>query len=524
MERARLGISVRDALALEAFSGVEIVAGRGGLDRKIYHINVMEVPDILEWVRDGELLLTTLYSLRDDPAEQIALIPKLAEKKLAALAIKPKRYIEEIPQEALDLADKYDFPILKLPLHVSFSEIMEPLLSEIFDFQTNLLNKSEWAHNKLLEVVLRGGGIGQLVEVLAGLVGGEVAIVNEVFEPLTRISPAMKAWLNSLDVSGWKSVTRLVRLGQGTIGLAFPLLAGGTQMGFVLAWQQDGGIGYSVLDEIILERAATVAALDIINARAVSEVERRFRNEFVVDVVEGAFPSDDVARQRARTNNWVLHDSMQVLFIRLKDFRVVSQKDRLLRYLRDQFGDRCISGEMGRDIIVVAPADTEIFDAVAWFEQHLAALEKVGGSKLLIGVGRDSKSIREIKYSFRQARRAVKSASEVSGLGSIVHYDRLGVYRLLEEMSGKPELQAYIQYTLQPLLEYDKEKNTDLLGTLRCYFEAGGNLKQVAKALFVHYNTVIYRMERIQKLLSVELSNPHQRLSLEVAIKALDVK
>jgi purine catabolism regulator len=509
---------------MEAFSGVKIVAGRGGLDRKIYHINVMEVPDILDWVREGELLLTTLYSLRDNPAEQIALIPKLAEKKLAALAIKPKRYIDEIPPEALELADKYDFPMLTLPLHVSFSEIMEPLLSEIFDFQIDLLNKSERTHNKLLEVVLRGGGLGQLVEVLAGLVGGEVAIVNEGFEPLTSISSAMAGWLDSLDVSGWKSVTRLIRLGQGSSGLAVPLLAGGLLMGFVLAWHKDANCEFSLLDEITLERAATVAALDIINARAVGEVERRFRNDFVVDVVEGAFPSDEVARQRARTNNWFLHDSMRVMFIRLQDFRVVGQKDRLLRYLRDQFGDRCISGEMGRDIILVAPADRSIFDAVAWFEQHLAALEKLGGSKLLIGVGRDSKSIREIKYSFRQARRAVKTASEVSGLGSIVHYDSLGVYRLLEEMSGKPELQAYIRYTLEPLLEYDKENNTDLLGTLRRYFEAGGNLKQVAKAMYIHYNTVIYRMERIQKLLSVDLDNPHQRLSLEVAVKALAVK
>ncbi|MDP3058866.1 MAG: PucR family transcriptional regulator ligand-binding domain-containing protein, partial [bacterium] len=481
-------------------------------------------PDILGWVREGELLLTTFYSLRDKPLEQVALIPQLAEKKLAALAIKPKRYIDEIPRELIKLADELGFPILQLPPHLAFSEVMEPLLNEILNFQTDLLNKSERAHNMLLDVVLMGGGLDQLSEVLAGLVGGEVAIIDESNHPLTTISPSMAEWLAGKDISSWKSSSRsFLVCDQGS--LAIPLMAGGSQLGFVLAWGKqlsNDGRPYTVLDEITLERAAIVAALDIINARALGEVERRFRNEFVVDLVEGAFPSDEVAVQRARTNNWQLQDQMYVLMVRLLDFRVQGQKERLFRRLREQFGNRCISGEMGRDIIVIAPVGKE--GCTDWFRKNLVVLEKHAGSKLLIGVGRDSKSIRDIKYSFRQARRALRTAAQVSGLGSVVNYDSLGVYRLFEEMSGSPELQAYIRDCLQPLLDYDQENNTDFLGTLRGYFEAGGNLKQVAKLMFVHYNTVIYRMERIQKLLAIDLDNPQHRLSLEVAVKALDFK
>ena len=146
-------------------------------------------------------------------------------------------------------------------------------------------------------------------------------------------------------------------------------------------------------------------------------MQRRFRNEFVIDLVEGAFPSDTVAHQRAKTNNWVLHEKMRVLLIRLLNFRVQEQKDQVLKYLRENLGNDFVTGEMGRDIILVAPAQ-EVFDIFQWLNDHLAGMERLVGSKFLIGVGREVGSIREVKYSYRQARRAVNTAMEVPSLGS----------------------------------------------------------------------------------------------------------
>ena len=526
MEEKRLGISVQDALALDAFKGVEVMAGSGGLGRKIYHVNVMEVPDILDWVREGELLLTTLYSLRNNPRAQIDLVPQLAAKNIAALAIKTKRYIDNLPDEALRIADELDFPILKLPGHVAFSSIMEPLLNEIFKFQTELLHKAEWAHNKLIDIVLRGGGLDELVQVLGILINGEVAIVNRELEPLTWMTKLVAEQIDKMEWHVLRGATRLVRIEGDPHAIVVPLLAGGSLLGFIVAClhraEEETG-SHSVLKEITLERAATVASLDISYAQTVNEVQRRFRNEFVIDLVEGAFPSDTVAHQRAKTNNWVLHEKMRVLLIRLLNFRVQEQKDQVLKYLRENLGNDFVTGEMGRDIILVAPAQ-EVFDIFQWLNDHLAGMERLVGSKFLIGVGREVGSIREVKYSYRQARRAVNTAMEVPSLGAIVHYDQLGIYRLLEEISGKQEMHAYVKDHLQVLIDYDCKNNTNLMETLQMYFAEGGQLKQVAEKMFLHYNTVKYRIERIEQLLGISFDDPHQRLSLEVAVKALNFK
>src|SRR3954447_3003103 len=81
-------IAVREALALDCMRGATIVAGADGAGRLIRGVNVMEDADIVRWMRGGELLLTTGYTIRDDPAALARLVPALADRELAGLVIK----------------------------------------------------------------------------------------------------------------------------------------------------------------------------------------------------------------------------------------------------------------------------------------------------------------------------------------------------------------------------------------------------------------------------------------------------
>ena len=95
--RTRTGVAVGDVLGLPQLAQSRLVAGRAGLDRVVRSVNVMEVPDILDWVKPDELLLTTAYPLREDPAALEQLVPHLVDQGLAGMAIKPTRYIGSIP-------------------------------------------------------------------------------------------------------------------------------------------------------------------------------------------------------------------------------------------------------------------------------------------------------------------------------------------------------------------------------------------------------------------------------------------
>lgn len=127
------GISVREALGLPSLQRARVLAGRDGLDRLIRSVNVMEVPDILPYVKRNELLLTTAYPIRDDPTALERLVPELARRELAAIAVVPRAFLRQFPPAALTRADELGLPLLELPERASFNEIMAELFARLLD-------------------------------------------------------------------------------------------------------------------------------------------------------------------------------------------------------------------------------------------------------------------------------------------------------------------------------------------------------------------------------------------------------
>ena len=103
--------------------------------------------------------------------------------------------------------------------------------------------------------------------------------------------------------------------------------------------------------------------------------------------------------------------------------------------------------------------------------------------------------------------------------GTIFHYDDLGFYRLIVNQTDSEELKAFYRDTLEPLVAYDKNNQTFLVPTLEAYLKNNGNITSTAQNLFVHYNTVKYRLEQIEELLEITLKDAEVRFNLQVALK-----
>ena len=109
------------------------------------------------------------------------------------------------------------------------------------------------------------------------------------------------------------------------------------------------------------------------------------------------------------------------------------------------------------------------------------------------------------------------------GQNQIICFEKLGIYRLLEQVSNFDELEAFYAETILPLDRYDKASNSDLIKTLVTYFQCTGNLRKVSKTLFTHYNTILYRMERIEEITGLDLKSAEDRLNLLIGLKIRDI-
>lgn len=101
----------------------------------------------------------------------------------------------------------------------------------------------------------------------------------------------------------------------------------------------------------------------------------------------------------------------------------------------------------------------------------------------------------------------------------ILSYDDLGIYKILCQDLLTEELKDFYNKTLKILVDYDKKKSTELVKTLEAYFKYNGNLSKMSEYLFTHYNTILYRINRIEEITGMKLDNPNDRLNMEIALK-----
>jgi purine catabolism regulator len=126
----------------------------------------------------------------------------------------------------------------------------------------------------------------------------------------------------------------------------------------------------------------------------------------------------------------------------------------------------------------------------------------------------------DIHESYAEAQKAIK-LSRVLKKDKIIFYDDLGIYKLLEDFSETDSIKEFYDSYLGSLIQYDDEHNAELLHTLESLIKNDWNIKETAEKLFVHYNTVKYRMKRISKILGIDLQDPEQKFNLALSLKLL---
>jgi len=551
-------LTLREALQLaEPLRKGKVLAGHKGLDRVVQAVNVMEVPDILEWVRPGELLVTTLYPLRDNPQAQRNLIPSLAQKGLVGIAITPESYIDKIPEEMIQAADALDFPLVELPPKVSFIDIIQPLTSRILNIQANELRQSEALLREFLALVLRGGGFSDIARLIAQTLGHPVTLVDR-FRRILGESPAQATprFLVERDPSGdaflgaafqpqmvehlpWGQA-QVLRVGSGKKGITFvahPIQASSMELGKILVW---GTLPAPLpsAQMVALEHGATVAALKWMEGRALSQVAQHFQNEVLENLLSDQPGALDRAQKLAsqlgmslETPFWVIVASpdawsreSSIPTEGASQSHMETSLHLARRYIRI-LSPRAVSWRQGTRLVTLFPSrgrsasTPDLVQALQDIARRVA--QENAPYTVSMGLSNLAPTLEEFRRAYRGAMQSLElgrvlhkgSASTVTALAD------LGLLRLLSPGDSRDELEKFCEETLGAVVRRDKRGA--LLPTLQAYLESGCNLRQTAAALGVHYNTVRYRVHRLHKLLGPVLRDPRGRLNLEVALQLL---
>lgn len=407
------------------------------------------------------------------------------------------------------------------------------------------LERADALHTALTHIVLEGGDLDAIAEAVADALGyGVVFTSTDGRERAAHLDDDQRALLASsdlLDQTGRVRVERIDPDGTAVDGgeaVVRRVVAAGVDLARLVALRPDGKIPAS--DVKALERAAIVAALLVTRVEAITAVENKYQGDFLRDVFLGRAGEADYVAEHAQAFGWQLDRPVMVVVAVLEPDALAAlgpaAEDR--RAWQDRFAhawrqvtatvDSTIASvAFSREVVTLVPVDPTQGAGPA----HLAVdriIDAVrgdrGGGRIAFsaGVSRVAMELGDLPEAFRQAQRAVEIGRRVHGGGSVTRFDQLGLHRLLALVPDSAELTAFAADVLGPLAERTPEA-ADLRETLQVLLDTNFNVAEAARAQFFHYNTMRYRVGKLQRLLGPVATDPHLRLDVAVALRALEI-
>ncbi len=170
------------------------------------------------------------------------------------------------------------------------------------------------------------------------------------------------------------------------------------------------------------------------------------------------------------------------------------------------------------DIILLMPYESESEKNNNILRNILEKIaEKMSGLVATAALGGRFESLQDARRSYLQAIKVLRFTKLQATSSSIYAYEQLGIYKLLFEIEPD-KLAVYYQEVIEPLNQYDRKNHMDLVHSLFVYLEENCNAAKTAKRLFVHRNTLDYRLKKIEKITNRSLDNPYERLTLQLGV------
>jgi purine catabolism regulator len=406
----------------------------------------------------------------------------------------------------------------------------------------------------LIEQVIAGNGLSGVVRLLSDMLGIPTTVADDEFEPLHAFAPrgrhltTEEAALDPLarsrisfnlgsEPQASTAPPTLRTRGENGIEYAIsPVVLPTEIVGYV--WVADPSGHVSARAEEVVSHAAAACALEMVRQRAIVEGESRVRNSFLEDLLSGAITSTTSTRRRAQFLGYDLRGDQAVFILDMDHFSAYITRHDMdesgIQRIKERFRrsveasvpaiwSRTLLWEHSDSIVVLAPTGKE-HDPQA-FRARVEALranveKRLSGPGISAGIGRPYADLSKLQHSYREAEHALRIGTSVFGLATTSAFDDLGAYRLLYHLRDQPELQRFCEETIGALERYDEQHTAHLLDTLARFLELQGNLSQTARELHLHRNGLLYRLSRIEKIAECDLSNPAQRLALQLALLA----
>lgn len=515
-----LQVLIRDLLSISSYD-LRLLTGTDKLDEPIRWVHVTDLPDPSPYLRGGELILSSaLWHATSADSERFVSALVTCGVRALGVAI---RGGGDPPADLLDACARQGLPLLAVP-DKPFMDLTEAVITRLMDERSETSVRSVRIEHELTARLAQGEGTEALLEILAREVGARCWVVDRGAKVLGASAGAVP------DL-------RAVRLAWGS---RFSRPAGSSRPGI------------PKLQEIDLEDGSTAT---LVSATATSVLVYETGSGLVRsrDLLAVGIPERYLALSVTQHEDWVntSRTLLAELVARLED--PGSQHEQVTRMLETlgiavgatlAFIVACHEGRadplalidgveagvrfaghrpvatsaVGDDVLCLVTVE-EAWDAAEVGSQVASSTALLGGDSHSFGVSAASPSVTELAPNLAKARQAGRLGRLAESARTWATHAEVGSHSLLLEAAHQSMHEAFRSTLIDPLERYDTTHHSQLVDSLRSFLEHSCSWSVTARELFIHVNTLRYRMERVEQLTGRSLASMADRVDLYLALR-----
>lgn len=534
--------TVESILHTDFLTEVVVLAGREGLGRIVDRLTLIENPESIRfWIGAQDLVLTTGFALAQCTEPLTSFVSAAHSAGVAGVVIHFDEDITTIDDDTRAVADELHLPLIAVSESFSLDHVLARGVRNRAKQQVRAMYRSERLRKLLVAKMVAGGGVAELASAAAAELDVVVLMTTSDGRRLATAGTEedVRALCRSsaLDATGrLKTDSTDGGLGlratdEGAIAVC-AISANGIDHGRVAAFSRHRTL--STQDLHVVDAAAAVFALAVTRDLALSTIEEKHRANFLRDLLLGRGGEHSHAVAHAQRFGWNIGRPVVVVVIEpapgVEATRQAPDRmplvDRQMMAFSGALTQRDPSAAiaaLGTETVIMMGAGPNTVNAIRDIIESVRGDGGGGRQPFAVGISRACTSVEDIPGIYGQARTALKVGRQIYGTWAVTTFDDLGVFRLLSLVENDDELTSFTKETLHELTEQTEEAR-DMRKTLEMLLATNINIAETARNLHFHYNTLRYRVVKLEKILGPFTERPDLRLDLSLALKIMAMR
>ena len=538
-----MAYTVRKLLESEQFPKMKLLCGEKGLDLEVKGIRIIEIEDMERYLTGGEILITSFQvylSCNDREVEQH--FEDLVKSDISGFIVKKRKEYDPTGRR-LSLLEKhckkYEIPLVEIPGDLYYWGIIRHVMMQVFDKDTARLKYFKITHDNFNTFILRNNGsrntASDIIKFLSIMIENPVVLYYGNLNCMVSTNSDNSKLILSDEIQPYKPniITKFQYMKQmkGSCVQYVVKFAILNEMEIYITITEENR-ELTELDYMAIENAIINLQYGFLSEFAQDEVKKKYQRDIIHNILNGLLSSKEMTEAAAQLG-MKESDTYRVV-----DFHTI-KKNVQRKYTKEQLHEvGVIEGELMHllpdaliyrnmdQIVMIQQVDSNQTELE--YQKEMEEIEEVIQQSILyrkkdtdfqIGIGKSVEGYQRLKESYHEASQAIKYIEIIRLVTgdknkSVVHYSNLGFFQIFGEIDDVTELERYIPETLKKLYLYDDEHKGELITTLQMYLRNNQSIKKTAGAMFVHYRTISYRLEKIKQISGINFDNANEVLAV----------